>query len=62
MRFQMNIAAVTSAYADLVIQEMLPRVAQEQLAEYCDVFCEPGIFSIEKAGEILSRLGPRDWA
>ncbi len=27
-------------YVSLVIDEMLPRVAQEKLAEYCDVFCE----------------------
>ena len=27
-------------YVSLIIDEMLPRVAQEKLAEYCDVFCE----------------------
>jgi imidazolonepropionase len=43
-----------SAYANLVIHEMLPRVAREQLAEYCDVFCEPGVFSIEESRRILS--------
>jgi imidazolonepropionase len=43
-----------SAYADLVIHEMLPQVVREQLAEYCDVFCEPGIFSIEESRRILS--------
>lgn len=47
-------------YVDLVVHEMLPRVAQERLAEYCDVFCEPGIFSPEQAQQILDaarRLG-----
>lgn len=47
-------------YVDLVVHEMLPRVAQERLAEYCDVFCEPGIFSPEQAHQILDaarRLG-----
>lgn len=43
-----------SAYADLVIHEMLPQVVREQLAEYCDAFCEPGIFSIEESRRILS--------
>ncbi|MGA2879836.1 MAG: imidazolonepropionase [Bryobacteraceae bacterium] len=43
-----------SEYSDLVIHEMLPRVARERLAEYCDVFCEPGIFSIEESRRILS--------
>jgi imidazolonepropionase len=42
------------AYADLVIHEMLPRVAREQLAAYCDIFCEPGIFSIEESRRILT--------
>jgi imidazolonepropionase len=44
----------TSVYSDLVIQEMLPRVVHERLAEYCDVFCEPGIFSIEESRRVLS--------
>jgi imidazolonepropionase len=44
----------TSVYADLVIQEMLPRVVRERLAQYCDVFCEPGIFSIEESRRVLS--------
>lgn len=43
-----------AAYADLVIEEMLPQVARERLAEYCDVFCEPGIFSIEESRRVLS--------
>ncbi|HTB18973.1 MAG TPA: imidazolonepropionase [Bryobacteraceae bacterium] len=42
-----------AAYADLVIHEMLPRVVREQLAEYCDVFCEPGVFSIEESRRVL---------
>jgi imidazolonepropionase len=47
-----------TAYADLVIHEMLPAVSKgaagERLAEYCDVFCEPGIFSIEESRRVLS--------
>jgi len=41
-------------YVDLVINEMLPRVAKEKLAEYCDVFCERGYFDIEQSRKILS--------
>ena len=44
----------------LVIEEMLPRVAQENLAEYCDVFCEAGAFSVDESRRILTaaqRLG-----
>src|SRR5450759_2940004 len=40
-------------YVDLVIHEMLPRVAQENLAEYCDVFCEPNVFPVEQARTVL---------
>src|ERR1022692_1286786 len=36
-------------YVDLVIHEMLPRVAEDNLAEYCDVFCEPNVFPVEQA-------------
>jgi imidazolonepropionase len=44
----------TQEYVDLVIQEMLPEVAKHTLAEYCDVFCEPGIFNVAAATQILS--------
>ena len=43
-----------SEYVDLVINEMLPRVASENLAEFCDVFCEHGYFDVEQSREILS--------
>jgi imidazolonepropionase len=41
-------------YVDLVVEEMLPAVAGRKLAEYCDIFCEPGIFGIEESRRILS--------
>jgi imidazolonepropionase len=41
-------------YVNLVINEMLPRVAEEKLAEYCDVFCEEGVFTSDESWEILS--------
>ena len=43
-----------SDYADLVANEMLTRVAAQRLAEYCDVFCEPGYFSVEESRRILT--------
>ena len=43
-----------SAYVSLLIDEMLPRVAQEKLAEYCDVFCENNVFTTDEAWKILS--------
>ena len=41
-------------YVDLVINEMLPRVASEKLAEFCDVFCEQGYFDIEQSRQVLN--------
>jgi imidazolonepropionase len=41
-------------YVDLVINEMLPRVAKEKLAEFCDVFCERGYFDTQQSRKILS--------
>jgi imidazolonepropionase len=43
----------TSAYADIVIREMLPKVAEERLAEFCDVFCGPAVFPVDEARRIL---------
>ncbi|HEX5705974.1 MAG TPA: imidazolonepropionase [Pyrinomonadaceae bacterium] len=40
-------------YVDLVVGEMLPRVASERLAEFCDVFCEERVFTVEESREIL---------
>ncbi len=41
-------------YVNLVVNEMLPRVAEEKLAEYCDVFCEEGVFTADESWQILS--------
>ena len=41
-------------YVDLMTSEMLPRVAQQKLAEFCDVFCEPGYFDIVQSRKILN--------
>ncbi|RZJ31396.1 MAG: imidazolonepropionase [Flavobacterium sp.] len=42
------------AYIDLLIDEMLPAIAAENLAEYIDVFCETGYFSVEQTEKILT--------
>lgn len=41
-------------YVDLVINEMLSRVASEKFAEFCDVFCERGYFDIDQSRKILT--------
>jgi imidazolonepropionase len=41
-------------YVDLIVNEMLPRVASDSLAEFCDVFCERGYFDVEQSRSILS--------
>ena len=41
-------------YVDLVINEMLPRVAAEGLAEFCDVFCEERVFTVEESRRVLA--------
>jgi len=40
-------------YMDLVINEMLPIVAKENLADYVDIFCEKGYFSVEDTKRLL---------
>lgn len=40
-------------YVDLVIDTMIPAVAQDGLAEWCDVFCEQGVFTPEDSRRIL---------
>ena len=40
-------------YVDLVINEMLPRVADEGLADFIDVFCDQGFFTVDDTARIL---------
>jgi imidazolonepropionase len=44
----------THGYVNLIIEEMLPRVTEKALAEFCDVFCERNVFSLEQSRKILS--------
>jgi imidazolonepropionase len=41
------------AYVDLVVDTMIPAVAREGLAEWCDVFCEQGVFTPGESARIL---------
>ncbi len=40
-------------YIRIVCEEMIPKVAEEGLAEFCDVFCETGVFTAEESRRIL---------
>lgn len=42
-------------YVDEIIQQMIPLVADEGLADYCDVFCETGFFTPEETEKILNQ-------
>jgi imidazolonepropionase len=42
-------------YVRLLLDEMLPEIARSRLAEFCDVFCETGVFSIEESARLLQR-------
>ena len=41
-------------YIDLLINEMIPAIASEKLADYCDVFCERGYFDQQETEKILT--------
>ena len=41
-------------YIDIIINEMMPKIAEERLADYCDVFCEQNYFTKEETIEILT--------
>lgn len=40
-------------YVDLIINEMIPRVAAEELADYIDVFCDKGFFTVDETERML---------
>jgi imidazolonepropionase len=47
-------AAKRREYVDLVVHEMIPRVARERLAVFADVFCETGVYTVDESREILN--------
>jgi imidazolonepropionase len=40
-------------YVRLIVDEMLPAVARQSVARFCDVFCEPGVFSVDQSRRIF---------
>ena len=41
-------------YVDLVVHEMIPTVARDHLAQFADVFCETGVYTVAESREILT--------
>lgn len=51
--FPMEYKENQQAYVDLIINEMLPKIAAEKLADYIDAFLETGYFSVEQTRQII---------
>ena len=43
----------TDEYVDFIIADVLPEVSRRKLAEFCDVFCEKGVFSADQSRKVL---------
>lgn len=52
--FPMEYKSNHQAYIDLIINEMLPIIAEEKLADFMDVFCERNYFSVEEMNQLLA--------
>lgn len=48
-------------YVDIIINEMLPIIAQKKLARFCDVFCEKGVFEIDDTRKICTKAKELDF-
>ncbi len=44
----------STEYVDIICNEMIPQIAEQNLAIFCDVFCEEGYFNLEDSRKILS--------
>jgi imidazolonepropionase len=51
--FPLNYKYKHEDYIRLIVDEMLPAIKKEELADYIDVFCEKGFFSVQESAEIL---------
>ncbi len=51
--------AQRARYVDLLVSEMIPAVAERGLAEFCDVFCEQSVFTVEESRRILEAARQR---
>ncbi len=52
--FPLEYKSNTKGYVDLIVNEMIPAIASENLAEFIDVFCEKNYFSVEDTDRILA--------
>lgn len=41
-------------FVDILVNEMIPEIAEKKLAKFCDVFCEEGVFSVDQSRRILN--------
>ena len=44
-----------AGYLRLLVEDMLPEIVRSRLAEFCDVFCETGVFSLDESRQLLTR-------
>jgi imidazolonepropionase len=51
--FPLEYATNHQGYIDLIINEMLPEIAKNKLADYIDAFCEAGYFTVEETEQIM---------
>ena len=43
------------AFLDFIIQDVIPEVVQRNLAEFCDIFCEKNVFSVQQSRRLLKK-------
>jgi imidazolonepropionase len=46
-------------YISILTQEMIPAVKEQGIAEFCDIFTEAHVYSIEESRRVLTRQNPR---
>ncbi|POY40575.1 imidazolonepropionase [Flavobacterium alvei] len=51
--FPLEYANNRQGYIDLIINTMIPKITQNQLADFIDVFCEKGYFTVEETEQIM---------
>jgi imidazolonepropionase len=49
-----NFKGRQDGFIDFIIEEVMPLVAERKLAQYCDIFCEKNVFSVEQSRRYLS--------
>lgn len=52
--YPMEFRADHQAYINLIINDLLPKITQEKLADYIDVFCEEGFFDVNETQQLLT--------